>query len=305
MGTNWYFDTKHISSSPLSQLQQKVQQVMKDVGYLEVLLFGLDTWKSLASLQIVASVCTVAQEMGANLLLVTLKHADNESSLKSLKILMRLRLTKVAKRSIWKRAVEQEDQRMKDAEVVEQPPKCANPGCPHDIIVVIFTLLKRFFFFFEQQSGRRRRSHSHERHRQHGQRLCFEGKASEDEEDQARPAAFRTLPPADTGPALALHEPELRYSYDVCEIFMPPRAAHRARERKLVGGWSLDEHFVDSVTNRTWNLVKDKDVQEVLNMVRKHRPRLLAVSPPQETLKMVVAAIKIITLQRTRWLFHA
>ena len=94
---------------------------MKDVGYLEVLLFGLDTWKSLASLQIVASVCTVAQEMGANLLLVTLKHADNESSLKSLKILMRLRLTKVAKRSIWKRAVEQEDQRMKDAEVVEQP----------------------------------------------------------------------------------------------------------------------------------------------------------------------------------------
>ena len=60
---------------------------MKDTGYLEVLLFGLDTWESLASLQIVASVCTSAQEMGANLFLVTLKHADNESSLKSLKIL--------------------------------------------------------------------------------------------------------------------------------------------------------------------------------------------------------------------------
>ena len=39
------------------------------------------------------------------------------------------------------------------------------------------------------------------------------------------PAAFRTLFPADTGPALALHEPELRHSYDVCEIFMPPRVA--------------------------------------------------------------------------------
>ena len=70
---------------PLSQLQQKVQ-VMKNIGYLEVLLFGLDTWKSLASLQIVASVCTFAQEMGANLLLLTLKHADKESSMKSLKI---------------------------------------------------------------------------------------------------------------------------------------------------------------------------------------------------------------------------
>ena len=68
---------------------------------------------------------------------------------------------------------------------------------------------------------------------------------------------------------------------------MPPRVAHRTRERKLVGGWSLDEHIVDPVTNWTWNLLKDKDVQEVMNMVRKHRPRLLVVSPPQETLKMV------------------
>ena len=34
----------------------------------------------------------------------------------------------------------------------------------------------------------------------------------EDEEDQAQPAAFRTLPPADTGPALALQETQLRHT---------------------------------------------------------------------------------------------
>ena len=61
---------------------------------------------------------------------------------------------------------------------------------------------------------------------------------------------------------------------------MLPRVAHRARERKLVGGWSLDEHVVDLVTNRTWDFVKGKDVQEVINMIRIHRPRLLVVSPP-------------------------
>ena len=61
--------------------------MMKDIGYLEVLLFGLDTWKSLGSLQIVASAYTFAQEMAANLLWVTLKHAGNESSLRSPKIL--------------------------------------------------------------------------------------------------------------------------------------------------------------------------------------------------------------------------
>ena len=142
------------------------------------------------------------------------------------------------------------------------------------------------------------------------------GEESDDEEDQARPAAFRTLPPADTGPALALQETQLRHTHDVCEVFMPPRVAHRARERKLVGGWSLDEHVVDPVTNRTWDYVKGKDVQEVMNMIRKHRPRLLVVSPPcrsfslldslegqhsprlQKTLKMAVAAIKFITLQK-------
>ena len=57
-------------------------------------------------------------------------------------------------------------------------------------------------------------------------------------------------------------------------------------------------------------------MQEVMNMIRKHRPRLLVVSPPyrsfslldsledqhspqpQKTLKMAVTAIKFITLQK-------
>ena len=71
----------------LYRLQQKVQ-MMKDIGYLEILLFGLDTWKSSGSLQTVASVYTFAQGMAANLLWVTLKHAGNESSLRSPKILI-------------------------------------------------------------------------------------------------------------------------------------------------------------------------------------------------------------------------
>ena len=62
--------------------------------------------------------------------------------------------------------------------------------------------------------------------------------------------------------------------------------------------------------------MKGKDVHELMNMIRKHRPRLLVVSPPcrcfslfdsledqhsprsQKTLKMAVAAIKFITLQK-------
>ena len=77
-----------------------------------------------------------------------------------------------------------------------------------------------------------------------------------------------------------------------------------------------DEHVVDPVTNRTWDVVKGKDAQEVMNMIRKHRPRFLVVSPPcrsfslldsledqhspqsQKTLKMAVEAIKFITLQK-------
>ena len=45
-------------------------------------------------------------------------------------------------------------------------------------------------------------------------------------------------------------------------------------------------------------LFKDKNVQEVMNMDRKHRPRLLVVSPQQETVKMIDAAIKFITLHK-------
>ena len=93
---------------------------------------------------------------------------------------------------------------------------------------------------------------------------------------------------------------------------MTPRVAYRARERTLVGCWSLDEHFVDPVTNWTWNLVKGKDVQEVLNMIRKASPKVACCessvqvfltvglySPQsQETHKMAVAAIKFITLPK-------
>ena len=125
-------------------------------------------------------------------------------------------------------AVEQEDQRMKDAEVVEQPQSvqtqdttmtssCSSQA-GDDVPIAMGATVRD-----SASKGKR-------------------GGESEDEEDQARPATFRTLPPADTGPALALHEPELLHSYDVC---VPPRVAHRPRERKLVGGWSLDEHFVD------------------------------------------------------------
>ena len=56
MGANRYFDTKKRIFVPLCQLQHKVQ-MMKDIA-----------WKSLASLQIVASASTCAQRMAANLL---------------------------------------------------------------------------------------------------------------------------------------------------------------------------------------------------------------------------------------------
>ena len=61
--------------------------MMKDIGYFEVLMFGLDNWKSLGSLQTVASVHTFAQGMAANVLWVTLKHAGSEYPLRSPKIL--------------------------------------------------------------------------------------------------------------------------------------------------------------------------------------------------------------------------
>ena len=58
----------------------------------------------------------------------------------------------------------------------------------------------------------------------------------------------------------------------------------------MVGCWSLEEHFVEPVTNLTWNLIKGKDVLDTLE--DQHSPQ------SQETLKMAVAAIKFITLQK-------
>ena len=142
------------------------------------------------------------------------------------------------------------------------------------------------------------------------------GRESEDEEDQARPVAFRTLPPAGTRLALALQGTQLRHSYDVCEVFIA--AQSRTSRKRTEIGWRL-------VARRTCCTPCDKlDVGLCERQGcaggdehdPKASPKVACGGPPcmcfslldsledqyspqsQKTLKMAVAAIKFITLQK-------
>ena len=105
--------------------------MMKDIGYFEVLLFGLDTWKSLASLQIVASVSTFAHGDGSQ---PTLGHSQTcrqrilAEVAKDPDMRCEFESHESRKMKYMEKVLEQEDQMMKDSGDIPQPQSAPTQG---------------------------------------------------------------------------------------------------------------------------------------------------------------------------------
>ena len=71
-------------------------------------------------------------------------------------------------------------------------------------------------------------------------------------------------------------------NFEVCEIFTPPRVTKRLKDRPgsdLRAGWSVDKHYVDPVTGRSYDLTNRRDQREVKRMLRRDKPLMLIASP--------------------------
>ena len=75
---------------------------------------------------------------------------------------------------------------------------------------------------------------------------------------------------------MALNESKM----DVAEIFSQSRVCKMAKEMGLVSGFSLDINHVDDFTGRKWDLSDRNEVKRAKGLLRKHKPRVLVVSPP-------------------------
>ena len=82
------------------------------------------------------------------------------------------------------------------------------------------------------------------------------------------------------GELLKMVERKHEGRYDVVEIFSPPRVCKKARERGMRGGWSLDWSIIDPITKKVWDLSLKANQEEVLEHVRRDRPRMLIACPP-------------------------
>ena len=104
----------------------------------------------------------------------------------------------------------------------------------------------------------------------------------DDSEELDRPVAFRTMPPEDDAflSANLLASVGPGEPYLVCDVFSRPRTTARATERGYNGGWSMDLHYDDKITQRQWDLSEDADVRRAKCRLRSDRPTLLIVSPP-------------------------
>ena len=69
-------------------------------------------------------------------------------------------------------------------------------------------------------------------------------------------------------------------SYDICEMFSPPRIARWAKRQGLVGGWSLDLSSACPVTGRAWDCRKEEDRAWARRMLYRDRPNMLVLCPP-------------------------
>ena len=71
-----------------------------------------------------------------------------------------------------------------------------------------------------------------------------------------------------------------RYTYDVVEIFSPPRVCERARAIGLRGGYSLDIAAVDPITSRVWDLSDPREQTNFERLRKQRRAHLLVATPP-------------------------
>ena len=72
-------------------------------------------------------------------------------------------------------------------------------------------------------------------------------------------------------------------TYDVCELFSPPRVCPVATEMGLRGGYSLDLTWQDEITGHSWDMMDVKNQNRLWNLLKRRRPRLLIASPPCTT----------------------
>ena len=69
-------------------------------------------------------------------------------------------------------------------------------------------------------------------------------------------------------------------TYDVCEVFSPPRICATANEHGLRGGWPIDMAVRVPSTGRQFDLRSSKDQREVKLLIRRDCPTVIVVSPP-------------------------
>ena len=70
--------------------------------------------------------------------------------------------------------------------------------------------------------------------------------------------------PAATRPRLENVEIYDKFEFDVGEIFSPPRVADLANKIGLKGGYSLDKEYMDKMTGKNWDLMKEREQAQLL-----------------------------------------